>query len=292
MVVVAVVVGVLPGCAAAPSASSADGGTQAPAGQSTATGIPSSGLSAEALDFFFPATGAELTAGAQFNGTMSALEGNIAAACMARSGFNVPGVSAAAAAAQSVDNGQFPDLAELSSSGTFVPYSTGSGPRPLKLPSNEQKVFGADLQRCTLAARKPFAALMQASGATVVPWLDIVTGVQSSAPVQAAMAGFRSCVGQAGTPQVSAGSFDDFLAWVTALEAAATTQRDWIAINRRWVSVFVRCARTPVAVQERLQSAQRTIFMQKHYQQVHELQALASDVVTRVERQLKVTGIG
>lgn len=253
-------------------------------------------LGAEALDNFIPATGAQFTVGAQFYGTMRALENTISAECMAQSGFHISTTSATAFAAQFADPSQFPDLAMMSRTGllgarAFLPSAPPQPPA-------EQQAYTADLTRCMAAAQQPFAPLLQSTASLVPQWFDIVTRIESSTLVQSALGGFRSCMERAGVPAYSvsssssADSFGGFLAWETGQETHATTNAGVIAVDRHWGPIFVRCARAPVAVQERLQSAQRAAFLQDHYEQVQSLEATAGQVVAAVERQYGAAGAG
>jgi hypothetical protein len=268
----------------------------APPGQSGVTGGSSAKLGTEALDNLIPATGAQFTAGARFSGTMRALENTINAQCMAYFGFHIPTTSASAFAAQFVDPSQFPDLAVMSRTGRLGPaVSLPAGPQ---LPPAERQAYQADMPRCTAAARQPFIPLLASTSNLVMQWFDVVTKIESSAQVQAGLGGFRSCVEGEGVPASavdspsSAESFGGFLAWETGLETRAKTQAAVSAVDRHWAPIFVRCARATVAIQERMQSAQRAAFLQDHPEQVHGLEATAGQVVAQLERQYGTAGTG
>jgi hypothetical protein len=220
---------------------------------------------------------------------MRALESTINAQCMAYYGFHIPTTSASVFAAQFTDPSQFPDLATMSRTGRLGPaVSLPAGPQP---PAAEHHAYQADLTRCTAAAQQPFVPLLSSTSHLVIQWFDIVTTIESSPQVQAALGGFRSCVEGEGVPASavdspsSAGSFGGFLAWVTGLETRAKTQAAVSAVNRHWAPIFVRCARATVTIQERMQSAQRAAFLRAHPGQVHGLEATAGQVVAQVERQ-------
>jgi hypothetical protein len=270
--------------AAHASESSAPGAPPASAqGRNGTEGQPS-GLSAEVLYYFVPATGPQYSLGAKFSGTYSALRDDIIAACMARSGFRVPRISAAIYTAQDFDNDQWPDLAAISRSGTLDP-GLRYGLRQLIIPRSEQHAYQADFSRCQQDPQKIIAPLMRAGNNLARPWLSIVNRIQVSTQIRGYLDHFSSCVEQAGTPGSSAGSFSYFLAWVTGLETAAKTKASAIAVDRHWAPIFVRCAGPAVAVQDRLELAQQAAFLQQHGQQVRALQVLAARVVTRLKRQ-------
>jgi hypothetical protein len=129
-------------------------------------------------------------------------------------------------------------------------------------------------------------------------WFDIVTTIESSTQVQAALGGFRSCVEREGVPASAVGSpssaesFGGFLAWATGLETHAKTQAAVNALDRHWAPIFVRCARATVTIQERMQSAQRATFLRDHHQQVHGLETTAGQVVAQLQRQYGTAGTG
>lgn len=236
------------------------------------------GVGIEVLDDAVPATGAEFTVGARFNGTIKASESSSAATCMARSGFHLAHVSAGTAAAEDFDNAEFPDLATIARNRMFGP----AGPvAPPPGPVGQASGYNSAFMRCAAAADKPFAALTNAIGSLESPWMNIVATIESSAPVGAKLAGFRSCIEQAGAPAAnvsapsSADAFGGFLAWQTGIQTHEKTQAGTQALQRQWAPVFVRCAEPTVAELETLQSQQRPGFLRQHAQQVQEVQQLA-----------------
>lgn len=244
-----------------------------------------SGFNSPVLDLAVPATGAQYTVGARFMGTMQALESGIAATCMAGSGFQMARIPAAAATAADFDNSQFPDLATIGRNAMFGPDTPGPN-APQSAPSGRGRSYDSAATRCSAAANRQFASLNHAVGGLESPWMTIVGQIESSAPVRAELGGFRSCMEQAGVPAAdvnapsSADAFGGFLAWETGLETSAKTDAATRAIQRHWAPIFVHCAKPAVAVLERLQSQQRTGFLQQHLQQVTALQRLAGPVIS------------
>jgi hypothetical protein len=259
----------------------------------------SSVLGGEVVDSYFPATGAQFTTGAQFVGTVKAVASTIMSACMMRSGFHLAGESAANASSLFFDNSQFPDLAKISRTGILNPslLTPQQGP-PTGMPAAEQQAYQSDEKRCGLAAATPFAPLSRASLSLSASWLGITGRIESSGPVVATLAGYRSCLERAGAPAArvtsssSAGSFDVFLAWVSGQESQAHGLTGAIAVDRHWAPIFVRCAKMTVAVQEPLQLARQKTFLQEHHQQVQGLQTLAIQEVAAAKRRSGSTGTG
>jgi Sigma-70, region 4 len=242
----------------------------------TAGGGQRSRLDAQVLNYFFPATGAEYSTGARLRGTIGALEGAAASSCMAQSGFYYPRASAAVWAAQFFDNAQFPDLARIARTGTLAP--AGAVGRSARTPGNERRAFNAAFRRCNNAAAKPFTPLLNADSKLQSAWLAIVTRVQSSAKVRATLPGLRSCAERYawpanpyGPPASSIGSFGDFVDWVAGhIDGAGSRgagQARLRTANRHWAHIFVACARPTIAAQQRLQSARRAVFIQRHGRQ-------------------------
>jgi len=245
-----------------------------------------SNLSAEALDSFVPASGPEYATGAQFEGLLYALQYGITNACMVRYGFHEltgHGISASAYTAQDVDNSQFPDLARIARTRSF---DTGDGFQPPPGPPQaEQKTYNTDSQRCDEAANEPFLGLLRAGSSLEDQWFVILNAIQSSAPVRAKLAGFTACVESEGTPPSSATSLGSFLAWETGVDTHAKTLARVHAIDRHWAPIFARCAGPTVRLQEELQLAARTSFLQRESQQVQQFRALVGPAVSKAEEE-------
>lgn len=251
--------------------------------------IPSSNLSAEALDSFIPASGQEYATGTQFDGLLYALQYGITNACMIQHGFDElagHGISASAYAAQDVDNSQFPDLARIARTRSF---DTGDGfQAPPGPPQAEQKTYNTDSQRCDEVANEPFLGLLHAGSRLEDQWFVILNAIQASAPVRAKLAGFAACVESEGTPPSSATSLGSFLAWETGVDTHVKILAGIHAIDRHWAPIFARCAGPTVRLQEELQLAARTAFLHSESQQVLQFQALVGPTVSKAEKEAEV----
>jgi hypothetical protein len=238
-------------------------------------------LRTELVDSLFPATGAQFSIGARLVGAMQATAAKITATCMVRYGFHVRRESAAQAAGRFFDNSQFPDLAKISSTGTFgVTTIPDLGPPP-GMPRAGQRAYTADLKRCASTAADLFGPFMNASGSLQSQWFTIITRIESSPAVVAALGGYRSCMERAGVPAArvtsssSAGAFGLFLAWESGQESRARGTAGALAVDRHWAPVFASCAKAAVSTQEPLQLAAQKTFLHEHYQQVQALKSLA-----------------
>jgi hypothetical protein len=129
-------------------------------------------------------------------------------------------------------------------------------------------------------------------------WINIVSGIESSTQIMASLVGYRSCMVQAGVPQTelsgasSVDALGNFLAWESGQETQARSATGRAATDRRWALVFVRCAKTTVTIQERLQSARRTVFLAEHNHQIQTMKREADALIPGLERQYGITSTG
>lgn len=249
-------------------------------------------LSGEVVDYFFPATGAQVSVAAALYGTMTSITTGIVSSCLRHHGFQHEGLSATSAASTYFDNADFPDLAKMTRTGVFDSgfLSARQGP-PVGLPAAEQKAFAAVNARCSVPAQKLFLPLNQAAEPLQSAWQNVIDEVETSTPVLVTLTAYESCMETAGVPagSVSASStnsaFGLFEAWETGAMTKARSSAGAMTVQRHWAPIFVRCATPTVAVQDPLMLDQQRIFLQQHYQQVLALETLASREVAAAQRQ-------
>jgi hypothetical protein len=252
--------------------------------------VPSSLLGAESLDFTVPATGAEFTAGARFIGAVFSLRDRMTSVCMARSGFHVPATPAAAYAANYAGSTQFPDLARITRMGNFGAV-TPLQPPAVRIPASQRQAFNVAMDRCRALAGKPLAAFPGASVPLTQLWLSSVLKIRASAQVRRAWASAKSCFEDAGIPAAYAGSFETFFAYEGSLSLKAdASQAGVLRVDEHWAPVFLRCAAPVVKVEEPLQSAARVLFIQRHYQQVRQLETVAVQMVAQYHHAIASAG--
>jgi hypothetical protein len=246
-------------------------------------------LAAEALDNYFPATGAQYTAGLAFEWTKFKVSARIFGSCMAEAGFPQPPFSEPESSfLQSFpDNSQYPDLAQLSRTDSMTGmFYIATKPTPPHTQAGRRAEH-----RCTAASDDPFpfAAIDRVASPLDNQWLNIVTTIQASARVHAMQPAFASCLeangipasyAQQQRPTASNPLFIGFFAWMDTLGQTSTSTRQLTAEEHRWTPVFVRCARPTVALMERLQLAQRASFFARHARQIDEIKKLATEVPT------------
>jgi hypothetical protein len=254
---------------------------------STATAYPPD-LVAGLTGFLLPASGAQYSAGALFDGEYKALEQQAVARCMAKSGFRVQVLSPAEIAAPDWDLTQYPDLGAIARAGKLPSYSVGRAPA-------ESKAYKASLAACGNDLAKLWQGLWDAGNSLASPFLTIVTQIQASAPVTATLPGLRACAARYGWPSQPYGapdstikSFGDFVNWVAGhLDGAGSrgaSAAQLNALDRHWGTVFVRCARPTVAVMEKLQLAAQAKFLRGRQRQFAAVVKLARADFAAAER--------
>jgi hypothetical protein len=238
--------------------------------------------------FLLPASGAQYSAGAFFDGEYKALEQEAVARCMAKSGFRVQVLSPAEIAAPDWDLTQYPDLGAIARAGKLPSYSVGPAPA-------ESKAYKAALAGCGNDLAKLWQGLWDAGSGFADPFLRTVTQIQASAPVTATLPALRACAARYGWPSQPYGapdstinSFSDFVNWVAGhLDGAGSrgaSAAQLNALDRHWGTVFVQCAGPTVSVMERLQLAAQATFLREHQRQFTALVKLARADFAAAER--------
>ena len=247
------------------------------------SGPAASALAAEALDWYFPASGAQYTAGLAFEWTQIKITRQIFGSCMARAGYPQPPFTTPERSYLRAfpDNSQFPDLAQLASMGTVLgPMS--KFPTTVKPKSAAGK---AALAACTAASGRPFTPIGKIAGPLQNKWMDIITRIQTSAAARATQPAFGACLQAHGVPgryarqrepAASDPLFAGFFGWMDHLGQTATSSAQQAREEHRWTPVFVTCARPAVTVIERLQATRRAGFFGAHTRQIAEIRALAA----------------
>lgn len=271
-------------------AGQANSGSRAPVGHvHPATGGRSishsgSALGPEALDYFFPATGAQYTAGLAYGWTQAKIRAHFYGSCMARAGYpQTPFAEPEQTYLQAFpDNSQFPDLAQRARTGTMTGSSvTGMAGPPRSVAGR------AAARRCEAPANAPFAVIGKVATPLQSQWLSMVTAVQTSARVTALQPGFAACLQAHGVPASYARQqrptasnplFTGFFAWMDHLGQTTTSGRQLISEQHRWTPVFVACAGPTVNLIQRLQLAQRTRFFSHYARQIAMISKLATEL--------------
>ena len=240
-------------------------------------------LDALVVEAFLPATGPQYDAGSKLDWMVQTQELHATARCMAASGYHISDQPAPFNLATNADNTQMPDLPRIARTHEFVPSAGVSG---FSYPKAEQKVFNT----CQAEAAVPYQRLMTAGGTLDNSWWAIISRIQASAQVQAAIPALTTCAARYGFPDNPYGtpagpirSFADFMDWVAGFldgagsRGASTSTLQ--ALARHWSAVFVTCARPMVGVWQRMQLAAQPGFLGQHAAQVRQLDQLAWQLV-------------
>jgi hypothetical protein len=239
----------------------------------------------KALDYYFPATGAQYTEGLAFEWTHRTILDRLIKPCLSRAGFSEPPFSwpERQYLLSFPDNSQFPDLAQRARTREMTPF--GNGLRGQKA-GRVSRAYDAAMQRCTARFAGPITRLDAAAGRLDGPWLSLVTRIQSSRQVSGLQPAFGRCLKARGVPAVYAQSataaandlFGEFFGWMDHLGITDTSTRQRIAQQHRWTPVFVHCARHAVTTMQGLQLAQRARFFQHHARQVLAIETLVRNL--------------
>lgn len=232
---------------------------------------------------FVPATGPQYDQGTRLIWLVRGKELRATASCMAASGYHISGASQPFNLATYADNTQWPDLPRIARTHEFVPAGGLTVPGYSKA---EQRVFNECYQRAGVTYR----GLMTDGQALAGPWLRIVAQIQASARVRAALPALNACASRYGYPSDPYGSasgpiksFSDFMDWVAGFldgalsrGASAATMR---ALERRWTTIFLTCARPVVGVFQRMQLAAQPGFLRQNASRLSQVEQLAWQLV-------------
>ena len=235
-------------------------------------------LDALVVAAFTPATGPQYDLGSKLTWMIDAQQLSATARCMAASGYHISDQQAPFNLAMFANNTQMPDLPRIARTHEFVaPVATGAS-----YPKAEQKVFNT----CQAKTGVPYQQLMTAGETLDNSWWQVVSRVQASAQVQAAIPALATCAARYGFPSYPYGnasgpitSFSDFMTWVAGFldgagsRGASTSTLQ--SLDRHWSAVFVTCARPIVGVWQRMQLAAQPGFLGRHASQVRKLDDLA-----------------
>jgi hypothetical protein len=229
----------------------------------------------EALDAYFPATGAQYTAGLTFAWTRQMILAAKAGPCLTQAGFPPRYFPRSERRYQLSfpDNGQFPDLNQRLRTHMMAPAGGDvRSDRARPWAHGDQRNYASAAQTCMEQYTHSLWRLDKIAGPLAGAWLKEVTTIQSSAPVRAKRPGFADCLESFGVPARFATSrgtdihrlFTGFFAWMKWLGASSGSQQRYTNQQRLWTPIFVTCASPPVATMERLQIAARSKFVHAH----------------------------
>jgi hypothetical protein len=279
-----------------------------------ASGLISQPTDNGVIGFFMPATMAQVNSGATFEQTLTTLEKENFEGCIRRLGFDqqaqalafaelnfMPFATASAyQRAQEAGLGLV-NLQTIQQSGMLAPiYFAGlNQPNLSGISSAELQAIQSDRWRCWSQARQPANQLNLLGAALFRQWYTEQAKVEASAQVQALDKVFGTCVTKSGAPRTAAGSLRQFISWLEGVinqgafmivrngAVGSLFQRSSAALGKtdaQWSAVFARCAGPLVAVLQGLWLQKQQAFMQTHFQQVTELETVATRTLSTLAR--------
>lgn len=245
-------------------------------------------LGVEALDWYFPASGATYTAGLAFSFAQEKVTAHDIDPCLARAGFPQPPFRGSKRLYQKSfpNNSQFPDLAQLAAS---------PGPHYFikqYLVQHDSTIARQDaIDRaqaiCTARYAKPVTRVDQAASRLQRTWLNIIAAIEHSSRVTATRHAFATCLEAHGVPATLATRTDNaasnplfygYFAWADSTNQAAASDRQLAADERHETQVFVACARPVVSVLEQIQLTRRAQFFRQHAAEITRIARLAKEM--------------
>jgi hypothetical protein len=246
--------------------------------ESAAVGRAQRLLAREALDAYFPATGAQYTAGLVFEWTRQKILARDTGPCLAKAGFARPPFPEPQRQfiLAAPDNGQFPDLAQRARTHFMTQHGFAFGRHQPTMPVARQHDYAAAARACLIAFARPIWRLDKVAKPVAGLWLKKVKSIQASAPVQARRHAFVSCLENFAVPATYAAArgtgsqqlFAGFFEWIDRLGQASTSPARFMHQQRLWTAVFVTCAKPTVTTMERIQIAARKKFFLAHAGQI------------------------
>jgi hypothetical protein len=235
-------------------------------------------LDALAVEAVAPTTGLQYDRGGQLIWMLHAQELRGQARCLAGLGYHISGTLPSFNLGEFADNTQMPDLPRIARTHQFV---ISGGLVSPAYSAAEQRALD-DKCQAAVAGYNSFFHAYQAISNT---WWQIVTRVQASKQVQAAIPALNACATRYGFPNNPYGNaaapiktFSDFMDWVAGFldgagsrGASASTMN---ALARHWTGVFVTCATPIVDVWQRMLVQAQPGFLHQHAQQITQFDEL------------------
>jgi hypothetical protein len=250
-------------------------------------------LGTEALDWYFPASGATYTEGLAFAWAQDKFSARDIDPCLAAAGFPQPPFRGSRHFYQLSfpDLSQFPDLAQLAAHPVPSVF-TGQYPVVHDPTNARMNAFDRVQARCTARFARSVTRVDRAAAGLQNRWDTITSAIEASRPVSSTQPSFARCLEAHGVPasfatQTSNASnplFAGYFAWADSTSQAATSNAQQVAEQRHETRVFVACAPTVVRVLERLQLQRRAQFFGQNARQVALIMRLAEEIGDRSAR--------
>jgi len=252
-------------------------------------------LARQAIDAYFPATGAQYTSGLAFAWTRQRILASRAGTCLTEAGFPLQAFPKSKRQYQLSfpDNSQFPDLTQRSRTHEMAPAGGGvRSDRARPWAHAEQHTSSSAATSCVSDYTHSLWRLDKIANPLAGAWLRKVSSIQSSVPVRAKRSGFVSCLESFGIPAQFAASrgaaghrmFTGFFAWMNWIGASNGSPQRYKNQQRLWTPVFVKCARPTVMTTERLQVAAKSKFLHRHARQIATIRRIVIGIAAPAAR--------
>lgn len=257
-----------------------------PQAMPTSSGNPA--LGAEALDSYFPASGATYTAGLAFNWAEAKVTATDIDPCLAAAGFPQPAFAGSVGLYKLSfgDLSQYPDLAQLAASPGQHYFTSQYLVLHHSTPARQRAMSRAQA-RCTAKYARAVTRVDKAAGPLQTSWGNVITRIEHSRPVTATQPAFARCLQAHGVPASLATQtdptannplFTGYFAWGDSTNQAAASASQLAKDQRHETRVFLACAPPVVKVLEPLQLHRRTEFFHAHAAQIARIVRLASEM--------------
>ena len=248
-------------------------------------------LANQALDAYFPASGATYTNGLAFNWAEAKATAHDIDPCLAAAGFPQPAFTGSVHLYQLSfgDLSQFPDLAQLRASPGDHYFTKQYLVLRHSTPARQRALNRAQA-RCTARFARAVTRVDKAADHLEGVWLGIISRIEHSRPVTATQPAFAKCLQAHGVPANFATQTDQsadnplftgFFAWGDYNTQTATSSSQQAQDRRRANRVFLACAPPVVTVLERLQLHERAQFFRAHAAEIAHIARLATRITDR-----------
>lgn len=265
-------------CSSAKPASDAPTGTKS---------VASSDIGVSAMAYFLPASDQDFIAGTEYVDTTESIENKTIGQCMMGAGFPAP---PAEPPRQRVDNTQFPDLAVIAKEGFGGVVGVPAPPDPTSgMNASESAAYNASLSQCGQKAGASFSSVTSMGLALQSEWESILSQIDATSKYQNALAGWRSCLGNAGIQVTSLISFFQYTDSQVVPLIQSGQQAAAAAMSTRLGALYAKCLGPAEDIRDRLRAQQKTVFFANHSSAIRQLESAADDVVARLAQQYGVT---
>lgn len=267
------------------------GGSVPPRPEAQPTNSANRADGTEALDSYFPASGATYTAGLAFKWAEAKVTATDIDHCLAAAGFPQPAFKGSERLYKLSfgDLSQYPDLAQLAANPGQHYFTSQYLVLHHSTPARQRAMSRAQA-RCTAKYARAVTRVDKAAGPLQTSWDDIVTRIEHSRPVTATQPAFARCLQAHGVPASLATQTDPtasnplfigYFAWADGTNQAATSTSQLAKDQRHETRVFLACAPPVVKVLEPLQIHRRAQFFHANAAQIARIVRLAGQITAK-----------